>query len=220
MRRQAPAAARNRQPILDVLQPHLPARGLVLEVASGSGEHTAHFAQALPDLTFQPSDPDAVARASIDDWTAMLGLANVRPALELDAAAEAWPIIEADAIACINMIHISPWDSAVGLVQGPRACCRGMARSFFTARIFVTVSRRRGATSRSTVTFGRAIRTGAYEPWKRSWRSLRRTALRRRSSPKCRPTICHWSSGAVRTANPRSRDGRPCDAAARASSAS
>ena len=118
MRRQAPAAARNRQPILDVLQPHLPARGLVLEVASGSGEHTAHFAQALPDLTFQPSDPDAVARASIDDWTAMLGLANVRPALDLDAAAEAWPIIEADAIACINMIHISPWDSAIGLVRG------------------------------------------------------------------------------------------------------
>ena len=73
MRRQAPAAARNRQPILDVLRPHLPARGLVLEVASGSGEHTAHFAQALPDLTFQPSDPDPVARASIDDWAASSG---------------------------------------------------------------------------------------------------------------------------------------------------
>jgi hypothetical protein len=118
MRRQAPAAARNRQPILDVLQPHLPARGLVLEVASGSGEHTAHFAQALPDLTFQPSDPDAVARASIDDWTATLGLGNVRPALDLDAAAEAWPITAADAIACINMIHIAPWDSTVGLIRG------------------------------------------------------------------------------------------------------
>jgi Protein of unknown function (DUF938) len=118
MRRQAPAAARNRQPILDVLQPHLPIRGLVLEVASGSGEHTAHFAQALPDLTFQPSDPDAVARASIDDWAATLGLANVRPALELDAAAETWPITEADTIACINMIHISPWESTVGLIRG------------------------------------------------------------------------------------------------------
>jgi hypothetical protein len=118
MRRQAPAAARNRQPILDVLQPHLPARGLVLEVASGSGEHTAHFAQALPDLTFQPSDPDERARASIDDWTATLGLANVRPALELDAVAEEWPIAEANAIACINMIHISPWASTVGLLRG------------------------------------------------------------------------------------------------------
>jgi hypothetical protein len=118
MRRQAPAAARNRQPILDALRPHLPARGLVLEVASGSGEHTAHFAQALPDLTFQPSDPDETARASIDDWTATLGLANVRPALELDAAADDWPVTEADAVVCINMVHISPWASAVGLVRG------------------------------------------------------------------------------------------------------
>jgi hypothetical protein len=118
MRRRAPAAARNRQPILDVLQPHLPARGLVLEVASGSGEHTAHFAQALPGLTFQPSDPDAVARASIDDWTATLGLGNVRPALDLDAASDVWPIATADAIACINMIHIAPWDSTVGLIRG------------------------------------------------------------------------------------------------------
>lgn len=118
MRRQAPAANRNRQPILEVLQPHLPARGLVLEVASGSGEHTAHFAQALPDLTFQPSDPDAAARASIDGWTETLGLANVRPALDLDAASTAWPVAAADAVACINMVHIAPWDSTVGLIRG------------------------------------------------------------------------------------------------------
>lgn len=118
MKRQAPAAARNRQPILDVLQPHLPPRGLVLEVASGTGEHTAHFAQALPGLIFQPSDPDEMARASIDDWTSALGLGNVRPALALDAAAEIWPIAGADAIVCINMIHISPWASTVGLIRG------------------------------------------------------------------------------------------------------
>lgn len=118
MKRQAPAAARNRQPILDVLQPHLPPRGLVLEVASGTGEHTAHFAQALPGLIFQPSDPDEMARASIDDWTSALGLGNVRPALALDAAAETWPIAGADAIVCINMIHISPWASTVGLIRG------------------------------------------------------------------------------------------------------
>ena len=103
MRRQAPAAARNREPILDVLRPHLPARGLVLEVASGSGEHAAHFAEALPHLAFQPSDPDPAARASIDAWAAS-GLANVRPALTLDAAAETWPIERADAVVCINMI--------------------------------------------------------------------------------------------------------------------
>jgi SAM-dependent methyltransferase len=116
MRRQAPAVARNRDPILDVLRQHLPARGLVLEVASGTGEHTAHFAEALPHLTFQPSDPDPDARASIDAWTE--GLANVRPAVRLDAVAETWPIETADAIVCINMIHIAPWDAAVGLIRG------------------------------------------------------------------------------------------------------
>ena len=88
MRRQAPAAARNRQPILDVLTPRLPARGLVLEIASGSGEHIVHFAEALPDLVFQPSDPSPEARASIDDWVQELTLDNVRPALALDAAGD------------------------------------------------------------------------------------------------------------------------------------
>ena len=91
MRRHAPAAARNRQPILDVLQRHLPGNGLVLEVASGSGEHIAHFAAALPALEFQPSDPDPSARASVDDWMTTLELKNVRPALALDAASPHWP---------------------------------------------------------------------------------------------------------------------------------
>jgi SAM-dependent methyltransferase len=118
MKRHAPATARNRQPILDVLQSHLPADGLVLEVASGSGEHTAHFAQALPGLAFQPTDPNPAARASIDEWATSLGLANVRPALALDAAADAWPVERADAIVCINMVHISPWQATVGLVRG------------------------------------------------------------------------------------------------------
>jgi len=118
MRLEAPAAARNRQPILDVLGEHLPREGLVLEIASGTGEHTAHFASALPQLTFQPSDPDAAARASIDDWVRTLGLANVRTALTLDASAGSWPIERADAILCINMIHISPWAATVGLIAG------------------------------------------------------------------------------------------------------
>jgi hypothetical protein len=154
MRRQAPAAARNRQPILDVLQPHLPARGLVLEVASGSGEHTAHFAQALPDLTFQPSDPDAAARASIDDWTATLDLTNVRPALELDAAAEEWPIAEADAIACINMIHISPWESTVGLVRGAARLLPSKGTLFLYGPYF----RDGFETARSNLAFDRDLR--------------------------------------------------------------
>jgi SAM-dependent methyltransferase len=114
----APAAARNRQPILDVLKQHLPARGLVLEVASGTGEHVVHFAQACPDLVFQPSDPDPAHRASIDAWTAALGLANVRPAIALDVTAEVWPVEAADALLCSNMIHIAPWAAAVGLMRG------------------------------------------------------------------------------------------------------
>jgi SAM-dependent methyltransferase len=114
----APATARNRQPILDILRRHLPAQGLVLEVASGSGEHVVHFAQAFPQLLFQPSDPDPDARSSIDAWRAVLGLTNVRPSIALDATAEAWPIDTADALLCINMVHIAPWAAAEGLVRG------------------------------------------------------------------------------------------------------
>lgn len=118
-RRFAPSAARNRGPILDVLQRHLPQRGTVLEVASGSGEHIVHFAGASgSDLVFQPSDPDTGARASIDAWVTSLGLRNVLPALPLDAASAPWPIARADAVFCINMIHIAPWAAAVGLVRG------------------------------------------------------------------------------------------------------
>ena len=118
MRRQAPAAERNRGPILDVLRTCLPGEGLVLEVASGTGEHATHFAMALKSLDFQPSDPDPDQRASIDDWVRTLALANVRPALDLDATAESWPVERADAVICINMIHISPWEAAVGLMRG------------------------------------------------------------------------------------------------------
>lgn len=118
MKREAPAAARNRQPILDVLQPHLPEKGLVLEIASGTGEHVVHYAAARPGLTFQPSDPDAGARASIDDWVRTLGLGNVRPALEIDVTQATWPVERADAVLCCNMIHIAPWEAAVGLVTG------------------------------------------------------------------------------------------------------
>ena len=112
----APSAARNRDPILDVLRRHLPPAGTVLEVASGSGEHVLHFAGALPGLTWQPTDPLPDRRASIDTWAA--GLANVAPALPLDATAADWPIQHADVVLCINMIHIAPWAAAEGLVGG------------------------------------------------------------------------------------------------------
>lgn len=118
-RQYAPAATRNRDPIWNVLRTHLPPAGLVLEIASGTGEHVTHFAQcAGPAIAFQPSDPSPAARASIDAWTAASGLPNVRPALALDAAADDWPVAAADVLVCINMIHISPWAATLGLIRG------------------------------------------------------------------------------------------------------
>jgi SAM-dependent methyltransferase len=95
----------------------LPARGLVLEVASGSGEHVVHFAASWPHLIFQPSDRDPAARTSIDAWANGAKLGNIRPALALDASADVWPIARADAIICINMIHIAPWPATEGLFR-------------------------------------------------------------------------------------------------------
>jgi len=120
-RRTAPATTRNRDPILEVLRPLLPASGLVLEVASGSGEHAVHFARGLPGLDWQPSDPSPEARASIAAWSAAEGLANLRPPLALDVMREPWPIDRADAVLCINMIHISPWEATEGLMRGAGA---------------------------------------------------------------------------------------------------
>jgi SAM-dependent methyltransferase len=111
-------AERNCRPILDVLRQVLPAKGLILEVASGSGQHAAFFAPQFPALAWQPSDPDAAARASIVAWAAAVNCPNLRPPVELDAAAGTWPIDRADAVVCINMIHISPWESALGLMRG------------------------------------------------------------------------------------------------------
>jgi len=114
----APATQRNRDVILEILREMLPKTGLILEVASGSGEHCVYFAAQLPGLTFQPSDPDPVKLASINAWVAASGTANVRPALALDAASPNWPIREAAGILCINMIHISPWAATQGLFAG------------------------------------------------------------------------------------------------------
>lgn len=117
-RLQYPATERNRDAILDVLRDVLPERGTVLEIASGSGEHVVHFAKAFPSLTFQPSDPESAAQDSIAAWTADTGAANVLPPLILDASSDRWPIDKADAILCINMIHISPWKATEGLFRG------------------------------------------------------------------------------------------------------
>jgi hypothetical protein len=116
-RRSAPAAARNRGPIAEVLREWLPPSGLVLEVASGSGEHAVAFATAFPALEWQPSDIHPDALISIAEWQSEAGLANLRPPLVIDAGAE-WPVEEAAAVLSINMVHISPWSSALGLIAG------------------------------------------------------------------------------------------------------
>ena len=117
-KRHAPATLRNRDAIAAVLTEWLPASGTVLEVASGSGEHVVHFAAAFPALDWQPSDPDPAGRVSIAAWCAEAALANIAPPLALDAAAADWPLDRADAILCINMVHISPWAATLGLLAG------------------------------------------------------------------------------------------------------
>ena len=117
-KRHAPATLRNRDAIAAVLADWLPAAGTVLEVASGSGEHIVHFAATFPALDWQPSDPDPAGLVSIAAWCADAGLANIAPPLALDAAADDWPIDRADAILCINMVHISPWAATLGLLAG------------------------------------------------------------------------------------------------------
>jgi len=117
-RRSAPAALRNREPIAEVLREWLPESGLVLEVASGTGEHAVHFAAGFPNLEWQPSDVHPDALSSIAAWRDSAGLPNLREPIMLDAAASGWPIDRAEAVLSINMVHISPWASALGLIDG------------------------------------------------------------------------------------------------------
>jgi SAM-dependent methyltransferase len=113
-----PHVERNREPILAVLRRVLPASGIVLEIASGSGEHAAYFAKALPSLTWQPSDPDPEALASTAAHRADADLSNLLAPLHLDVIANVWPIERADVVICNNMIHISPWAATEGLMAG------------------------------------------------------------------------------------------------------
>lgn len=117
-KRHAPATVRNRDAIADVLEAVLPPSGTVLEVASGTGEHIVHFAHRFPQLVWQPSDYADVSLPSIAAWVAEAGVTNVQPAVQLDAASKDWPVQQADAILCINMIHIAPWAATIGLMAG------------------------------------------------------------------------------------------------------
>jgi hypothetical protein len=138
-RRHAPATSRNREPILAILCEELPPSGRVLEIASGTGEHAAAFAAALPQIMWQPTDPDSDALASIAAWRDAEGSPNLLAPFALDAAAPVWPVEQADAVVCINinsnscdqqksaiydacvcinMVHISNWTATVGLFKG------------------------------------------------------------------------------------------------------
>jgi SAM-dependent methyltransferase len=117
----SPSAARNSGPIREVLEKVLPRRGVALEIGSGTGEHVVCFAKALPGLLWQPSDPDPASRASIAAWIAAEGLANVRAPVAIDTRQAIWGV-EDDApfaaVVSLNMIHIAPWESALGLLAG------------------------------------------------------------------------------------------------------
>ncbi|MBK1697010.1 DUF938 domain-containing protein [Rhodovibrio salinarum] len=114
----APATQRNRGPILEVLMRLLPAEGTVLEIASGTGEHAVWFAQNLRPLVWQPSDADPEMRSSIDAHAQAQGVRTIQPAIALDVRHTPWPVRQARAVVCINLIHIAPWAAAAGLFAG------------------------------------------------------------------------------------------------------
>ena len=119
MKQHAPATLRNRAPIAEVLARELPARGTVLEIAAGTGEHAVFFAERFPALHWQPTDPSAEALASIAAYRNEYAGSNLAAPLLLDAAdPDRWPVSAADAIVCINMVHISPWEATIGLFAG------------------------------------------------------------------------------------------------------
>jgi SAM-dependent methyltransferase len=120
-KRLAQTAERNKGPILEVLRRALPATGLVLEIASGTGQHITHFARALPSLEWQPTDIDPQLRRSVEAWIRDEGLANVRAPIALDVHDKPWPVAHADAVICINMIHVAPWQSTLDLFEGARS---------------------------------------------------------------------------------------------------
>ncbi len=118
MKKVWPAPQRNAAPILEVLERVLPNPGLTIEIASGSGQHAAHFCKAMSGIRWLPTDYDPSAIPSIDAWREESGLENFLPAKHLDVTADVWPLERADSLFCANMIHISPWASCLGLFRG------------------------------------------------------------------------------------------------------
>jgi SAM-dependent methyltransferase len=150
----SPSAERNKGPIAEVLQRVLPESGCILEVGSGTGQHAVHFARVMPHLVWHPAECDPECLRSIAAWSAIEGLANVKPPLVLDVHDELWPIGQVDAAVCINMIHIAP-PSATG------ALLRGASRILNSGAVLVLYGpfRRDGQhTSPSNEAFDRLLR--------------------------------------------------------------
>ena len=153
-RQYAPATLRNRDFIVDVLRDILPRQGLILEIASGSGEHIVHFAKRFPNLVSQPSDPAPDALQSIAAWVAAERVANVHAPIVLDASRTSWPIASADGILCINMVHISPWAATLGLIRGAAAMLAPAAPLY----LYGPYKRHGFATALSNQAFDRSLR--------------------------------------------------------------
>jgi tRNA G46 methylase TrmB len=124
-----PSAERNKDPILDVLARVLPRRGVMLEIASGTGQHVVHFAKALPDLTWQPSDPDAELRESIALRVREEQRAKINSPIDLDVTKLPWPLPTADAVVAVNLIHVAPWSATLALFEGASVKGRRILRS-------------------------------------------------------------------------------------------
>jgi hypothetical protein len=153
-RQYAPATLRNRDFILDVLREVLPMQGVILEVASGSGEHVVHFARNFPSLEFQPSDREQAALLSIDAWVKVSRTPNVGAPIVLDVSQPFWPIASANGIICINMVHISPWEATLGLIKGAAAILPRTAPLY----LYGPYTRERFATTASNQAFDRSLR--------------------------------------------------------------
>jgi hypothetical protein len=150
----SPSADRNKGPIAKVLLRVLPESGCILEISSGTGQHVVHFARVMPHLAWQPTECDAECLRSIAAWSAIEGLANVKPPLALDVYDEIWPAGRVDAAVCINMIHIAPSSATEALL-------RGTSRNLDSGAVFVLYGPfRRGGqhTSPSNEAFDQVLR--------------------------------------------------------------
>ena len=180
---------RNRDFILGILRDVLPTKGVILEIASGSGEHVVHFARNLPNLVFQPSDREPDALQSVAAWVKATRVTNVRAPMVLDASQSPWPIASADGIICINMVHISPWDATLGLLRGAAAILPPTAPFY----LYGPYKREGFATTPSNQAFDRSLRdpnpTWGLRDLERSQRSRNPSDSRFRLSPRCPQTI-------------------------------